>query len=371
MKIDSANLLFNSKHQSYVREESKESLRMWSGNQRPDFEGRGNANRPRLSLSNEARALAAVPPAPTFQATDDSTPASAIDAAIEAADKDPFLRMIRSMIEMLTGETIRSFSAEDMPESGVSAPAAQSAGRAAARSATQSLPAGFGAEYNYHAVREEFEQTDFSAQGVIRTADGKEISFKLDLSMRRSYREETNISLRVGNAMPKPAPVPARKDPLVLNFDGATTQLSNQRFRFDLNSDGNKEELAMLAGGSGYLAIDLNQNGKIDNGRELFGPATDSGFGELAALDSDDNGWIDENDAAYDKLRVWTPDVTGAGTLETLRKRQVGAIAVAHVASPFELRGSGNSDLGAITASGIFLSEDGHVGSIQEIDLSI
>jgi hypothetical protein len=31
-------------------------------------------------------------------------------------------------------------------------------------------PAGFGIEYDYHAVHEEYEQTQFSAQGVVKTA---------------------------------------------------------------------------------------------------------------------------------------------------------------------------------------------------------
>jgi hypothetical protein len=127
----------------------------------------------------------------------------------------------------------------------------------------------------------------------------------------------------------------------------------------------------MLAGGSGYLAIDRNDNGSIDSGSELFGPATGSGFGELAALDGDGNGWIDENDAAFAALRVWTPDTDGDGTLETLARRKVGAIALGNVASPFELRGTGNSNLGAIAASGLFLAEDGPIGSIQEIDLTV
>jgi hypothetical protein len=43
--------------------------------------------------------------------------------------------------------------------------------------------------------------------------------------------------------------------------------------------------------------------GRIDSGSELFGPATGSGFGELAALDGDGNGWIDENDDAFARLR--------------------------------------------------------------------
>jgi hypothetical protein len=103
----------------------------------------------------------------------------------------------------------------------------------------------------------------------------------------------------------------------------------------------------------------------------LFGPATDSGFAELAKLDDDGNGWIDENDAAFSALRIWSPTATGDGELETLALRQVGAIALGNVASAFELRGAGNSDLGAIKASSVFLTEDGRVGSIQEIDLTV
>jgi hypothetical protein len=157
----------------------------------------------------------------------------------------------------------------------------------------------------------------------------------------------------------------------VLNFDGAAAQLSDQRFSFDLNGSGKQDSLALLAGGSGYLAIDRNGNGKIDSGRELFGPATNSGFGELSALDSDHNGWIDENDTAFKALRIWTPDAKGSGTLETLAQRNVGAIALGSVRSPFDLRGNGNSNLGAIAASGLFLKEDGSVGSVQEINLTI
>ncbi|MDP2822644.1 MAG: hypothetical protein Q8O52_08185 [Sulfuritalea sp.] len=41
------------------------------------------------------------------------------------------------------------------------------------------------------------------------------------------------------------------------------------------------------------------------------------------------------------------------------------------MASPFELRGAGNSNLGAVAASGVFLAENGKAGTVQEIDLSV
>lgn len=368
MKIDSATYALNSSHLATRRDEVQESLRMWIGKRRPDFEADAAARSGNVSLSAAARAAfaeslrppASVPPPPQSPAplaTADSAPVADVDDAVA---NDPFLRLIISMVEMLTGRQIRVFSVQDM-QAASAAPAVADP-HAAAQPAASAGPAGFGIEYDYHAVHEEYEQTRFSAQGVVRTADGREISFELDLSMTRSYREETTVRVRAGDAI--------RKDPLVLNFDGAAAQLSDRRFAFDLDGDGATENIALLTGGSGYLAFDRNDNGRIDSGSELFGPATGSGFGELATLDDDDNGWIDENDDAFARLAVWTPDADGEGTLDSLAGRKVGAIALGSVASPFRLRGAGNSDLGAIAASGLFLGEDGRVGSVQEIDLT-
>ena len=370
MRIDSATYTLNSSHLATRRDEVQESLRMWIGNRRPDFQAQPGVGASTVSLSPAARAafvgnlrpVAPPPPAPQALSTSAAADSDPIADAADAVDNDPFLQLIISMVEMLTGQQIRVFSAQDMPPR-AAPPAVADPHAAAAQQASPDRPAGFGIEYDYHAVHEEYEQTRVSAQGIVKTADGREIAFTLDLSMTRSHREETTVSLRAGDAV--------RKDPLVLNFNGTAAQLSDRRFAFDLDSDGAMENIALLTGGSGYLAIDRNGNGSIDSGGELFGPATGTGFGELAALDSDGNGWIDENDAAFTKLRLWTPDADGKGTLETLAARKVGAIALGHVVSPFELRGAGNSDLGAVAASGLFLAEDGRTGSVQEIDLTV
>ena len=95
------------------------------------------------------------------------------------------------------------------------------------------------------------------------------------------------------------------------------------------------------------------------------------GFAELATLDSDNNGWIDENDAAYEKLSVWTKDSTGKDQLSTLKEANVGAISLARVATPFELKDSQNDQQGEIRATGIYLREDGAAGTIQQIDLTV
>src|SRR5574343_414158 len=203
----------------------------------------------------------------------------------------------------------------------------------------------------------------FSASGHVTTSDGREIAFNLELSMARAYHEESDISLRLGDA--------ARKtDPLVLNFSGTAAQLTDQRFSFDLNADGRNEQINFVAPGSGFLVFDRNQDGKVNDGRELFGPGTGDGFVELARLDDDKNGWIDENDSGFGKLQLWTQAGDGTKQLQSLTAAGVGAISLSAIATPFDIKTNANELLGQIRNSAIFLQESGAAGTIQQIDLT-
>ncbi|WP_310600082.1 hypothetical protein [Desulfobulbus sp.] len=202
----------------------------------------------------------------------------------------------------------------------------------------------------------------FSAQGSVRTTDGREIAFDLGLAMERSSAAATAAALEVSSLF---------IDPLVLQFDVNAPLLGDSTFLFDLDSDGVQEQLAGLGRGCGFLALDRNNDGCINNGLELFGPASGSGFGELAELDSDGNMWIDESDPCFDQLLVWSPDGTGGGSLLSLREAGVGAIAVVHAGTGFRLDRADGSVMGTIKASGIFLTESGEVRSLQEVDLAL
>lgn len=342
MKIVSTNLSMQSEHALVARREQRESLRAWVGARPSAAEG----NAPRVQISAAGRAA-------------QSADAQAMESSGSRGNSDPYLALICAIIERLTGHRVRVFSASAL-QAQTATPASPST-----PSAPQATPssAGFGVEYDYHASYDEAEQTNFSAQGVVQTADGKTIQFRLDLSMSRQYHEQVDVSFRAGDAQ--------KTDPLVINFDGNAAQLTDQRFAFDLDADGSPEQLPMLAAGSGYLALDRNGNGAIDSGAELFGPATGSGFGELTALDSDHNQWLDENDPAYAQLRVWTPDGQGGATTATLQELQVGALYLGNVSTPFAMKGANNADLGAVAATGIYLTESGQAGTLQEVDLSV
>ncbi|HRF13121.1 MAG: hypothetical protein AW09_001076 [Candidatus Accumulibacter phosphatis] len=359
MKIASSEMQMLSSHVAAQQTEVRESTRMWIGAQRPDFEGGGNsrAAADQVTLSDAGKA------------------ASQADALANSADEtenDPRLLLMRALVRMLTGEDVRIFDAAELhaPAASVSAPATDlpaevaPAAQAGGAAATQP-PAGYGVEYDYHASHSEFEQTSFAANGVIKTTDGKEIRFDLQLEMSRSYHEESDVSLRLGDATRQ------KKDPLVLNFAGTAAQLGDQRFKFDLDADGTAESINRLASGSGFLTLDRNHDGRINNGGELFGTRSGDGFADLTALDGDGNGWIDENDAAFAQLGVWTPDANGGGKVQSLKEANVGALSLARVATPYDLRDGSNQTLGQIRSSGVFLQESGGVGSIQQVDLSV
>jgi hypothetical protein len=160
------------------------------------------------------------------------------------------------------------------------------------------------------------------------------------------------------------------QDPLVINFGGNSTELTNRRFSFDIDSDGKADRIPFVKPNSGFLAIDRNNDGKINNGRELFGPKTGKAFAELSTHDADHNGWIDENDPIYSNLRVWSKDAKGNDNLVGLKQRGVGAIYLGRQSTKFKLNDSQNRTWGKLRASGIYVSERGEVGTIQQVDLS-
>ena len=99
-----------------------------------------------------------------------------------------------------------------------------------------------------------------------------------------------------------------KKDPLVLDLDHSGTidliSLANATGYFDQDGDGFAEATGLVAAEDGYLALDLNQNGRVDAG-EMFGTADMGGFEHLAQYDSNDDGQITAEDAIWNDLIVW------------------------------------------------------------------
>lgn len=212
------------------------------------------------------------------------------------------------------------------------------------------------------AMHNESEYTSFSTTGLAYTEDGRKIDFGVELSMSRSFTAKFE-SLTAENYIVT--------DPLIINIDNKFAGLSDVKFKFDLDNDGKKEDISFAGEGSGFLALDKNGNGTIDNGSELFGTASGNGFADLAAYDEDGNAWIDENDSIYSQLKVWTRDKDGNDRLIDLKEADVGAIYLGSASTEFSLKDGTNSTLGAIRRTGIYLKESGDVGTIQHVDLAM
>ena len=111
-------------------------------------------------------------------------------------------------------------------------------------------------------------------------------------------------------------------DPLVLDLDGDGIETSDlkQGTYFDFDQSGFAEKSAWVRSDDGLLVMDRNNDGKINNGGELFGDRTQlkngsmakDGFEALADLDSNNDGVIDINDEDFTKLQVWR-DLNGDG----------------------------------------------------------
>ncbi len=208
----------------------------------------------------------------------------------------------------------------------------------------------------------EEESTSFSAGGLVRTEDGREIDFGMQITMSRSFMEYTRVQA--------PALSGAFMDPLVINTSSPITSLSDQKFYFDLDCDGEEDYISMPKKGSGFLALDANEDGVINDGRELFGALSGDGFSDLSKLDSDGNGWIDENDDIYSKLKVWYKDENGNDVLMNLKEADVGAIYLGSRDTEFSLMGNTFNTDGQIRRTGFYLHEDGSMGTIQHVDLN-
>ena len=226
------------------------------------------------------------------------------------------------------------------------------------------VPAAFGDGSTMNQVTYfEKETTSFSSKGRAITEDGRTIDFSIDVMMSRSYVEYTEVQVNPFARM--------MMDPLMINVGRDVANIKDQRFFFDLNADGEEEEITLPGKGTGFLALDKNGDGIINDGSELFGAMSGDGFADLREYDSDGNGWIDENDEIFEKLMVWYKNGDGEDRLVNLKEADIGAIYLGEQQTDFTLT-DGFSVTGRIRSTGIFLHEStGEVGTVQHIDLAV
>jgi hypothetical protein len=336
MKIDSYSVTQSSSHNLVKEESVSENLNVWVGSNEDD---------PAFVVDIQAN---------TFQFTTEKTYLCDDLESVEQQNQDTRIKLIESLVFALTGKRMKfkDRAAELMKKShpqitiSISGPIGAQ---------------GWGLAYDYQEVRAEKESVSFNSGGYVKTADGRTIAFDMNFSMSREYYEQTNLSIRMGNA---------KVDPLVVVLDGGAPTLSTAKQAFDLDADGQTENISFATGNSGFLALDKNDDGEINNGSELFGPTSGDGFSELRAYDTDKNDWIDESDEVFGQLSVLMMSQDGEKTLFKLGEVGIGAIYLNEISTQYEFKDM-TDEYGEMKSSSIFLKENGSVGTIHHIDLAI
>ena len=322
-----------------------------------------NGRQPAEASANPRALAVAADPAPPAWGRRESEPTPATNASSgsgavassELGDGDLGVRIVRLILEAMLGRGLAlgngvDGDAEDEAPPAVDQPLA-SAGEAVptAPPVSDQPQVTEVMEFSYEA-----ERSQFMAEGAVTLSDGRAFSFSLDLTMAREELKFSYSRTTLG----------AVKDPLALNL-GLKPLAATGRTAFDLNSDGQADEQLASLSGAAWLARDVNGDGKINDGSELFGPQSGDGFAELAALDEDGNGVIDSGDSGFDALRLWHSD---SGQLQSLKEAGIAALFVNSVATPFSLK-VGDDTVAVVRNSGVYLRDNGIAGAVQQIDV--
>ncbi len=166
--------------------------------------------------------------------------------------------------------------------------------------------------------------------------------------------------------VPVPTPVPTPASPLILDLDGdgIETVGHDAGIHFDHGGDSFRELSGFVAPDDGLLALDRNGNGKIDNGRELFGDSTllqddttaANGFEALRELDSNEDGVIDANDELFSELRIFQDlnqnGLTDEGELSSLEDAGIDQLFLDYTQQNFiDASGNAHRQVGQYTNS--------------------
>lgn len=164
--------------------------------------------------------------------------------------------------------------------------------------------------------------------------------------------------------------------PIVIDLDGNGIVANGllDGAQFDHDGNGYAERSGWVQGQDGLLVMDRNGNGKIDNGRELFGSETllasgskaSNGYQALTELDDNHDGHIDVQDAAYTMLRVWRDKggdgLVSDGELSTLADAGVQSIATGYSETNLvDSQGNTTKQIGS------FVRNDGGIGQTADI----
>ncbi len=175
--------------------------------------------------------------------------------------------------------------------------------------------------------------------------------------------------------------------PLVIDFSKdkklKLTSIDDKKFsvKFDLKNTGTAGKVGWVGKKAGLLCIDLDGDGKIKNGRQLFGEYSfridgqkkkfDNGFIALSQYDTENKGYIDQSNPVFKKLKIWFDEnhngVSEPGELIELSKLGIKKIRLDYQTLLHPLRVAGN----IIPVKSIVEMNDGSLLAIYDVFFQI
>lgn len=126
------------------------------------------------------------------------------------------------------------------------------------------------------------------------------------------------------------APQTAYTDPLILDTGAADIAFAPILAPFDTNADGVMDALPVSAPSDPWLVMDLDGNGRINNGTELVDLTNDRAPLNLLGQDGNGDGILDARDAAFNKLQLWS-DTNWDGYASAEERQSLASLGIASV----------------------------------------
>ncbi len=190
-------------------------------------------------------------------------------------------------------------------------------------------------------------------------------NLSIEMSSERSVEFQETVEMTVQQEQGSQKQV----DPLVIDLDGDGIEISSLEdgITFDIEGSGKKVLTQFAVGGDAVLAIDKNGNGRIDNGKELFGDQNGSanGFEELKKYDENKDGKIDIQDSIFNQILLWLDKnkdgVSSKGEVKTLSQMDIQSLNLNYK----------NVNNGPIVQLASYTKKDGTTGALGDAMFSI
>jgi len=168
-------------------------------------------------------------------------------------------------------------------------------------------------------------------------------------------------------------PIYGRIDPLVLDLNGdgiKTSSLADSNAMFDLDGDKFAEKTGWISKDDGLLAIDRNNNSRIDDISELFGNKDKAnGFETLHEFDSNKDGVVNANDTLFSQLKVWQ-DKNGNALVDEGELKGLTDVGIKDINLNYRNTNTENNG-NVITQVSTFTRTDGSQGIAGDVDLQL